>query len=43
VRQVRQGKAGGDMAGYKDIVKEEDYIRINKGQCVFISVLLINS
>jgi hypothetical protein len=42
VRQVRQGRAGKDMAGYKDIVKEEDYIRVNKGQCVFTSVLLIN-
>jgi hypothetical protein len=30
------------MAGYKDIVKEEDYIRVNKGQCVFTGVLLIN-
>jgi hypothetical protein len=31
VRQVRQGKVNGGMAGYKDIVKEEDYIRVNKG------------
>jgi hypothetical protein len=30
------------MAGYVDMVKEEDYIKVNKGQCVFISVLLIN-
>jgi hypothetical protein len=31
------------MASYKNIVREEDYIRVNKGQCVFIGVLLINS
>jgi hypothetical protein len=30
------------MAGYTDIVREEDYIGVNKGQCVFIGVLLIN-
>jgi hypothetical protein len=30
VRRVGQGKAGGDIAGYKDIVREEDYIRVNK-------------
>jgi hypothetical protein len=42
VRQVRQGRAGGDMVSYEDIVKEEDYIRANKGQCVFTGVLLID-
>jgi hypothetical protein len=31
------------MAGYKDIVREKDYIRVNKGQYVFTGVLLINS
>jgi hypothetical protein len=31
------------MAGYKDMVREEDYIRVNKGQCVFTGVLSINS
>jgi hypothetical protein len=30
------------MTGYKNIIKEEDYIRVNKGQCVFTGVLLIN-
>jgi hypothetical protein len=30
------------MAGYKDMVREEDYIRVNKGQCVFIGVLSID-
>jgi hypothetical protein len=30
------------MAGYADMVREEDYIRVNKGQCVFTSVLSIN-
>jgi hypothetical protein len=42
VKQVRQGKAGGGIAGYKNIVKKEDYIRVNKGQCVFTGVLLID-
>jgi hypothetical protein len=31
VRRVRQGKTSGDIAGYKDIIKEKDYIRVNKG------------
>jgi hypothetical protein len=31
VRQVRQSKAGESIAGYKDIVKKEDYIKVNKG------------
>jgi hypothetical protein len=43
VRRVRQDKTGGGIAGYKNMVKEEDYIKVNKGQCVFTSVLLINS
>jgi hypothetical protein len=43
VRRVRQGRAGGGMAGYKDMVREEDYMRVNKSQCVFTGVLLINS
>jgi hypothetical protein len=30
------------MAGYKNIIRKEDYIKVNKGQCVFTSVLLIN-
>jgi hypothetical protein len=30
------------MADYTDIVKKEDYIRVNKGQYVFIGVLLID-
>jgi hypothetical protein len=30
------------MAGYKDIVRKKDYIKVNKSQCVFTSVLLIN-
>jgi hypothetical protein len=42
VRQVRQGRAGGGIAGYKDIVREEDYIEVNRGQCVFTGVLLID-
>jgi hypothetical protein len=42
VRRVGQGRAGGGMVGYKDIVKEEDYIGVNKGQCVFTGVLLID-
>jgi hypothetical protein len=39
---VGQGRAGGGIADYKDMVKEEDYIRVNKGQCVFTGVLLID-
>jgi hypothetical protein len=31
------------MIGYKDMVREEDYMRVNRGQCVFTGVLLINS
>jgi hypothetical protein len=31
------------MAGYTNIVRKKDYIRVNKGQCVFISVLSINN
>jgi hypothetical protein len=43
VRRVGQGRAGGGITGYKNIVKEEDYIRVNKDQCVFTGVLSINS
>jgi hypothetical protein len=43
VRRVGQDKTGGSIAGYKDIIKKEDYIRVNKNQCVFTGVLLINS
>jgi hypothetical protein len=43
VRRVRQDRAGEGIAGYKNIVKKEDYIKVNKGQCVFTGVLLINS
>jgi hypothetical protein len=42
VRQVRQDRAGGDITGYKDIIKKKDYIRVNKGQCVFTGVLSID-
>jgi hypothetical protein len=42
VRQVRQGRAGESITDYKDMIKKEDYIRVNKGQCVFTGVLLIN-
>jgi hypothetical protein len=31
VRQVRQGKVGEGMTGYTDMIKKEDYIRVNKG------------
>jgi hypothetical protein len=31
VRRVKQDKTSGGIAGYKDIVKKEDYIRVNKG------------
>jgi hypothetical protein len=31
VRRVGQGRAGGGITGYKDIVKKKDYIRVNKG------------
>jgi hypothetical protein len=43
VRRVGQGRAGEGIAGYKDMVREEDYIGVNRGQCVFTGVLLINS
>jgi hypothetical protein len=39
---VRQGKTSKGITGYKDIIKKEDYITVNKGQCVFTGVLLIN-
>ena len=42
VRRVRQDRTGGGIAGYTDIVRKEDYIEVNKGQCVFTSVLLID-
>jgi hypothetical protein len=31
VRRVRQGQAGEGIADYADMVKEEDYIKVNKG------------
>jgi hypothetical protein len=30
VKQVKQGKAGKGIAGYINIIKEKDYIKINK-------------
>jgi hypothetical protein len=30
VRRVEQDRAGEGMTGYKDIIKEEDYIRVNR-------------
>jgi hypothetical protein len=30
------------MAGYEDMVREEDYMGVNGGQCVFTGVLLID-
>jgi hypothetical protein len=31
VRQVGQDRAGGGITGYADMVKKEDYIRVNRG------------
>jgi hypothetical protein len=39
---VGQGRADGGIVDYKDMVREEDYIRVNRGQCVFTGVLSID-